>query len=174
MDRDEILREAFAAHDSLRVYAYSLVRDYSSAEDAVQNAYVTVTKRYETFEIGRSVEAWVRGIVRFEVLKIIEKQRRVIPTEDTILFDSVADLFESEDRPDLAVLRAEKYDTLKVCYSKLPERSKEMIAGRYFKNLKNSVLSEKLKMSHEALRKGIYRVRGILKECMNRELGSVS
>lgn len=168
-DRDRILKEAFGYHRALVTYALALLRDHALAEDAVQGAYVTVARKYESFELGRAVLPWCRGIVRFEVLKILQKQGREIATEDTFLFDSVSDAFEMAQTPDREAIRTERREQLRLCLDRLPERSQKLLRDRYLERMGLGNLAQRHQMTVDAVRKCIYRVRGLLRECMNRE-----
>lgn len=166
-NRDQILKEAFGYHKALMAYAYGLVRDYALAEDAVQSGYVALTKRYDTIS-GNSVLAWCRGAVRLEALQLIRKRDKPQSLEVTVLFDAVADAFEIEQTPDLEAMRLERLEKLRDCFSKVPERSRKMVSGRYLEGLGLRELALRLNMGEAAVRKGIYRTRLLLRECMER------
>lgn len=74
-------------------YAYGLLCDHALAEDAVQNAYVALSKKYDTVT-GNSILAWCRGAVRIEALRILRTIGREQSTGETFLFDAVSDAFE--------------------------------------------------------------------------------
>lgn len=66
MDQNAIIKAAFRHQDALRSHAFTLVRDWSVAEDVVQNAFIVAMDRWEHFIPGSSVYQWVRGIVHLE------------------------------------------------------------------------------------------------------------
>ena len=72
--------------NALVAYAYALLRDHASAEDAVQSAFVVITRKADTFSADKSAIAWCRGIVRLEVLQLLRKTGREIATEDALLY----------------------------------------------------------------------------------------
>jgi RNA polymerase sigma-70 factor (ECF subfamily) len=164
--RDRVLKEAFACHSALVGYAYALLPDRARAEDAVQNAYLVITRKYDTFTLGTSVIAWCRSIVRLEVLQILRKHSREIATEDSLLFDSIADSFEKMDTPDREAIRSERRQNLAGCLKRLPERSRILVSGRYLEGHGLSALASGLNMTEAAVRKSIYRVRQALRQCM--------
>ena len=167
-NRDQILKEAFGYHKALVAYAYGLLRDYALAEDAVQSGYVALTKRFDTIS-GDSVLAWCRGAVRLEALQLIRKRDKAPSLEETVLFDAVADAFEIEQTPDREAIRLERLEKLRDCFAKVPERSQKMVSGRYLDGLGLQELAQRLNMSEAAVRKGIYRTRLLLRECMERK-----
>ena len=166
---DDLLKTAFGFHDALVAYAYALLRDHALAEDAVQSAYVVITRKADTFSADKSVIAWCRGIVRLEVLQLLRKTGREVATEDALLYDSIADSFEQVQTPAQQAERGERRALLEICLSKLPQRSRELIAGRYTEELSLSGLAERLRMSEAAIRKSLYRIRLALRHCLENE-----
>lgn len=167
-DRDRILKEAFGYHHALVTYAYALLREHALAEDAVQNAYLALTRRHETIT-GDSVLAWCRGTVRLEVLKILRKTGRELSTGDSFLFDSISDSVEMVQTPEREAMRSERLQQLRVCFERLPERSQKLLGGRYLDELGLRALAKRMKMTESAVRKSIYRIRLLLRDCMERE-----
>lgn len=173
LSNDELLKAAFGFHDALVAYAYALLRDHALAEDAVQSAYIVITRKADTFSAGKSAIAWCRGIVRLEVLQLLRKTGREIATEDALLYDSVADSFEQVQTPAQQAERGERRARLETCLNKLPQRSRELIAGRYVEELSLSGLAERRRMSEAAVRKSLYRIRLALRHCLENELPTI-
>ena len=167
-DRDEILKEAFGYRHALVTYAYALLRDYALAEDAVQNAYVALNRRHETIT-GDSVLAWCRGSVRLEVLRILRKTSREISTGDSFLFDSISDSMEMMQSPEREAMRLERLERLRSCFERLRARSQQLVGRRYLDGIGPKALAKRMKMSEASVRKSIYRIRLLLRECMQRE-----
>lgn len=168
-NRDLILKEAFSYHQALKSYAYGLCPNGSLAEDAVQNSYMTITRKYTDFELGTSVLAWCRMIVRYEVLQLLRNNGREIATEDKLLFDAVSDAFDVVQTPDREVMRCERMARLRICFGKLTLRSKELVIGRYVENLDLGSIALKVKMTVGAVRKSLYRIRLELRACLVQE-----
>ena len=170
LSKDDLLKAAFGFHDALVSYAYALLRDHALAEDAVQNAYVVITHKAESFSAEKSAIAWCRGIVRLEVLQLLRKVGREVATEDALLYDSIADSFEQIQTPAQQAERGERRARLENCLSKLPQRSRDLIAGRYAEELSLSGLAERRKMTEAGVRKSLYRIRIALRHCLEKEL----
>lgn len=167
-NRDSILKEAFGYHNALVTYAYSLLRDHALAEDAVQSAYVALSGRHDSIT-GGSILAWCRGAVRLEALQTIRKTGREMSTGDTFLLDAVADTFEQVQTPDREAMRSERLHHLRECFDKLPQRSRDLVGGRYLDGEKLAELSERFGMKADAVRKSLYRIRQLLRECLERK-----
>lgn len=167
--QDKVLKAAFGYHDVLVGYACALLRDHALAEDAVQNAYLVITRKCDAYSEGASLLAWCRGIVRLEVFQILRKSQHEIPTEDAMLYDSVADSFEQVQTPEGQAVAGERRKQLLSCLEKLPERSRQLLTGRYVDDLGLAALSAKMDMSESAVRKSIYRIRCSLRLCLEQE-----
>ena len=92
--RDRIVKLAFECRAQLIAYAYALLGDYSTADDAVQDAMLTVVKKYDQFAEGTSITAWCRSIVRLEVLRIRQKRHRDRTLVSRLLDDSIDQAFD--------------------------------------------------------------------------------
>ena len=57
-------------------YALSTVRDYQLAEDATQQALITAYRNLGALQDARRFGGWLRGIVRFESLRILRERAR--------------------------------------------------------------------------------------------------
>ena len=60
-------------------------------------------------------------------------------------------------------------DALDGCLSKLPGRSREMIALRYQEGLESAEIGRKLGLSPEAVRITLLRIRTALRDCLGRQ-----
>jgi RNA polymerase sigma factor (sigma-70 family) len=57
-------------------YALTTLRDYQLAEDAVQNAFLTAYRNLGSLRDPARFGGWLRGIVRFECLRLIRERQR--------------------------------------------------------------------------------------------------
>lgn len=58
-------------------YAYSVIRDYQLAEDATQQAFITAYRNLESLRDARRFGGWLRGIVRYESLRVVRDQSQI-------------------------------------------------------------------------------------------------
>src|SRR5665811_1204400 len=56
-------------------YAYTNLGDFHLAEDAVQQAFIAAYKSLSRLEQPERFGAWLRGIVRFECLRILRSRK---------------------------------------------------------------------------------------------------
>ncbi len=57
-------------------YACSVIGDYQLAEDATQQAFLTAYRNLESLRDPRRFGGWLRGIVRFESLRVVRDRSR--------------------------------------------------------------------------------------------------
>ncbi len=80
-DRD-FEREAIACLPELARFARSLARDPAAADDLVQETYLRAYRGYASFLRGHDVRRWLFSICHHAWLRIVERERRVVLTED--------------------------------------------------------------------------------------------
>ena len=166
-NRDDILREAFACQPKLIAYAYTMLRNHSSAEDVVQNAYLVIVKKYEQFTPGTSMIAWCRAIVRLQVLSYIKKQKKEVSLEDQILNDAVDAAFDEFQNATVTV----RHEYLRECMAKLPDKGRKTIFLRYMEKMGYEDIGKSMDMKLEAVRKTLFRVKQKLRQCIDIRTG---
>lgn len=164
----DVLREALTYQDGLVAYAYGLVRDWSLAEDVVQNAYVVVMEKWQDFEPGTSLFSWVRAIVRFKSLEMLRRRKRERTGDDAVLGGLIEQAMDEYLDERAAQRQHDRMRKLQVCLQKITERSLELVLERYSMRRSYRELSVLFSMSTEAVRKSLYRVRRTLQECVEK------
>ena len=172
--RDHIGREAFQCREALKVYAFGMLRDWAVAEDVVQDAFIVVMDKYETFEPGSSMMAWTRAIVRRKVLQYLDREKRRESALDQVLCDAVdAALAGVNDET-----YGEEFRTcclrLRNCLSRLAGRSRKLLEHVYADGMSYEAAAKLQGMTVEAVRKNLYRAKQQLRACLQREIKEVS
>jgi len=87
--------------------AYRLVQDHHTAQDCVQNAFVRVASRIDTWRGAGSLRAWLMRITTNEACRLAVSGRRVLPTapDPALAAEEAPDPVEGRERAD-AVRRA--------------------------------------------------------------------
>lgn len=164
--RDRVVKQAFECRVQLIAYAYALLGDYSTADDAVQDAMLTVVRKYDQFTEGTSIMAWCRSIVRLEVLRIRQKQHRDRTLVARLLEDSIGQAFNEYDSVDFANQDAQRRKALVKCLGKLTQQGRLVLQGRFAESLSYAQIGKKVGMSLEAVRKSLYRQKKQLRNCV--------
>ena len=78
----EILKEAFGYQDQLTAYAYVVLQDWGLAEDVVQDLFVTVSVKWESFDSSKALYPWLKRIVRNRAVDIIRSRSKEFYCQD--------------------------------------------------------------------------------------------
>jgi len=158
-------------HDRwLAAYVYSLVPRAADAEDILQEVKVTMWKHFARFEAGSNFKAWARKIATNQILNY---RRAVQRHPNAELEESFIEAVAAEiDR------RAEGLDhraeALRHCLHKLPEAHRKIIVWRYYEDCGIEEIAAKSQRSEEAVYQLLSRIRGLLNDCVSRQLATQS
>ena len=162
---DELLREVFRQHNALIAYAYSILRDWDLAQDAVQEAMVTVNQKAESFDRSKKVFPWVKGIVRFKCLGIIRSRKKEAFFQDNDLLDLIEQRV-TEFVDEAFIRRREQQErALKHCMAQLNEKSLELLMATYRDRESSETLAQRYKRSVNAIYINLTRIRNSLRKC---------
>lgn len=172
--RDRVLKAALDCRIELMAYARALLGNHAAAEDAVQEAMLVVTRKFDQFQEGTSMLAWCRSIVRIEVLRTRQRQQRDHSLVRKLLDDAVDAAFEEVSQP----LSNDGSDcwhaALERCLQRIPSRGREVLNARFVDGLGYQEIGERIGMSLEAVRKSLFRVRKQVRTCVESRLRGAS
>lgn len=169
--QSEILKKAFSYQDSLTAYAYVVLQDWNLAEDVVQDLFVTVSAKWQSFDSSRPLYPWLKRIVRNRAVDIIRSRSKEFYCADEELLDLVEQSFDVKADKDVKEMRSRMSSTLKECIAQLNEKSKELIKGFYSDGKSCSILSGELQRSENAVYISLTRIRQQLRKCADKKLG---
>ena len=151
-------------HEVLR-YVLALVPHLADARDIVQETAVSLWKRFDAYDPEQPFAPWA---CRFALNKIRhhwrrEKRKQKLFDEDTLEF--------------LAARRTERAEELDYrrehlteCLRKIPEKSRAIITGYYFREQTVEELSDSTGRTVEAIYKALQRIRKGLMKCIETRL----
>jgi RNA polymerase sigma-70 factor (ECF subfamily) len=169
-NRDEIVKAAFRYRDVLLGYAYSMLRDWSLAEDAVQDAFIVVMNKWSDFRPGTSVFLWVRQIAHHKVQESLRaRAKKASPLEEELLAQ-VASTMERHLDEELADRQNLMRKALQRCMSVLNPRAMDILAGFYANAESCEEIAQAQGRSVNAVRLSLSRLRKQLHECMSRQM----
>ncbi len=172
--QERIIKLAYRCKPALDAYAYGLLRDYSEAQDVVQEALIVVMKQYEKFEEGSSMIAWTRAIVRRKIMQSMDRRKRQARLEDRLLHDAVDAAFEQIHKDTRAEDLYKMQALLAGCLEQLSERSRQLLNLVYMKKSSYAEISQATSMSLEAIGKALYRAKQQLRQCVALKAGAES
>lgn len=145
--------------------AYRVVNSPEAAEDVVQDAFLTVWRRAESYQPGRgSVRAWLLTVVRnraIDMLRARESRPKVVAT-----LDDISSLTAGDDDPADAALRGVEASAVREALASLPTEQREVVELAYFSGLSYPEVAERtgapLGTVKSRMRLAMERLRGLL------------
>lgn len=148
---------------AIRGFILSMIPDYSAADDVMQETFLVVTRKAETFEIGTSFAAWVRTIARFKALEAIRARRYEALSEE------VLDALCAEPR-EFSGDADERIGVLRKCMDQLAPQARRSIDYRYRNEYKPPQIAGLLGCTVQSVNVTLSRARVFLRECVQRNL----
>lgn len=152
----------------LHVYVRCLALP-SEVEDLVQEALVTAWRNIEKFDCARPFGPWLRGIARNVVLANHRKRVAASVSYDPAWLVTLEDRCDRLEHQPGDTLD-EKLSGLRDCIDKLPEPYRQTIRLRYQFDISAEMLSQRLQISFENLKKRLQRGKQWLLECLTNKL----
>ena len=161
---EDFVRELTAHHNRLLAFITSLVGDYATACDVLQETNVELWRKAEDFEPGTNFFGWACTIAKYKVLQMRSKQRR-----DRLVFDdALVETLASEAEEHSAVC-GEYGDALADCLAQLSPRQRDLIQQRYKDDASLGDLAQKVGRTASSLGVTLFRIRQALLECIQRK-----
>lgn len=165
-DRHEEFMRLFLdnEHEVLR-YVLALVPNLADARDIVQETAVSLWKRFDDYDTEQPFAPWA---CRFALNKIRhhwrrEQRRQRLFEEDTLEF-LAAKRHELADQLDY------RRDHLKTCLAKVPDKSRSILVGYYFREQTVEEISDQTGRTAEAIYKALQRIRRRLMTCIETKI----
>ena len=145
--------------------AFSVLRNQSDAEDAVQEAFVRVLRHRDTLSEIRDHRVWLIRIVWNIVLDRKRRARTRPETDDITDVARVlpANGMSAEDR----AAAAQHHAHVLSCVEKLPIREREVMLLSAFEELSSVEIAEVLGVTESSVRSRLFRARNLLAELLH-------
>lgn len=132
----------FYEENYCKVFSYLMkkILNRSDAEDLTGEVFLYCYSHYDTFDPGKSsITTWLYLIVNSRLKNYYrdKKEHLDIGEMENYLFEEAAEM-------DKAVYLEQLRDKIAACLDKLPERQREIIVLRYFREMDYSLIAEKL------------------------------
>ena len=167
--RDRVLKEALQCRVELVAYARSLLGNFTSAEDVVQEAFLVVMKKFDQFQEGTSMLAWCRSIVRLVILRMNQQRQRERTLAGRLLEDAINGAFD-ECQTARQDDKEAWQQALKHCLERVPQRAHSVLKARFVEELSYQGIGEHLGMTLEAVRKALFRYKKQVRSCVENNL----
>ena len=163
----EQIQLLFVRHEALiRAFITSLVPQLADADDVLQETFLTVTRKADSFIQGSNFLAWVFTIARLKVLEQHRKNRRTTDLSES----AVLALIQSAPSPEHLETQAE---ALRRCIERLSPKARDILWRRYTGRQSSEMMAEALGMTALAIRMVLTKSRSLLRDCMQSELSKL-
>lgn len=167
----ESLEAVVRAHQA-EIYRYLryLGADGASAEDLVQDTFLTALKKgIPNVDNIKIRSAWLRGVARNLFLNHCRRNKRSRVRADSELLDRAESTWASE-----FLHGGDGYDyveALRMCLGKLSERHRSFLDMRYAQSKSRSEMACHWKIAQDSVKSLLRRLRTSLAKCVRKELG---
>lgn len=145
--------------DLLYHYAYRILQDEASAEDAVHDAFVSYAKSFDRYKEMNAVQTrnFLMITVRNAAFKLYNKRKR----------ETVTDEFYGEDTalPDVSI-HTEQQDVRRIVFEMvkaLDPKYGDVVMLKYYYNMSIQQIAEHLDLTAENVKVRLHRARALLK-----------
>jgi len=149
----------------IRAYVAGTGISRDEVDDVAQEVYLEFYRNRAKIPESVLPERWLKGIARNVCLNHIRRTAR----KGRLHREALAELLASAEA-EAPGQDAEPGRALAVCIEKLPERSRRIVGMRYEENMRSHAIAEALKSTAGAIRFALYRIRKILKGCIDEAL----
>jgi RNA polymerase sigma-70 factor, ECF subfamily len=152
---------------ALRGFVLSLVSNFNLVDDVVQETFVTITNKADSFERGTNFRAWAWTIARFKTLQMLEKsapvKERFVPDViDALCAHEAAEEWHTEE-----MLRH-----LARCTEQLAPKARQSIELRYSQAHRPPEIARVMGWTVDAVHVVLARARVALRECVTRRMAA--
>jgi RNA polymerase sigma-70 factor (ECF subfamily) len=166
-DRREQFVALFVRHEAaIHSFVLTLLSDLDEAEDVVQQASLTMWRKFDQFVPGTSFRNWAFQVAKFTAMNHMTKTRR-----DRHRFnDELVELFAEQAIEQADRLEAQRR-ALSFCIEKLTQEDRELLGGCYAEGSTIGKFATQIGRSTNAVYKQLNRIRANLLKCVEHRLG---
>ncbi len=178
-DRGAIQHVIAANNQRLFRTAWSILKNRSEAEEAVQSAYLHAFASIASFEGRSALSTWLTRIVANEALgrrRAAERRRRHLEQEGVAVIDTYRETLmrgSEAEGADVAVARGEIRKLLEHAVAALPDAFRTVFVLREVEGLSSEETAEILDVPVATVKTRLFRSRRRLQEMLAPELGTV-
>ena len=165
MDNEEFIRQMAACHNALEAFVLTVLPRVDCVDEIVQNTYVEMWLKWETFTPGTNFLAWACRIAHFKVLEYRSALGR-----DHLVFDDDLVQAIAADSEQYLKDACERSTALYACMERLLPSQRDLINKRYVEGFSLKGLAEQMKRTPSSLGVTLFRIRKALLDCIERRL----
>ena len=164
---DEFIQLFTQYEGRLRAFATSLVIRPSDTDDVLQQAYLTLWRRFDQFESGTNFMAWAGRVIYLHVQQHRRRQARDEILLDPTFLEAVVQV--STEEPFVTELGGRER-ALQECVRSLRPEHLAMLRARYEDGSSTEQMAAVFNRSGQAIYNALFRIRRKLFDCINGKL----
>lgn len=156
---------------AVRLYVRSLMPGYEGTDDLAQETLLKLWEKRDQFTEGGHFKAWAFQTAKYLVLNQRRKLARspVVLLEDEVIEQIDRRWLETEIVPD-----DDQHQALSQCLQLLKPDDRQLLHTRYATDVSLETYAEREGMRPGTLKARLFRLRDALRDCIARQLNSVS
>lgn len=147
----------------IRGFIISMMPGGSEVDDLLQETFLTISAKADSFEKGTNFTAWAMTIARFKVMEHFRKGKK----RELLLGDETLERLLDE-APD-HLTENPQVDALKRCLNKLTPAVRQMLAQRYAEGWKPEKIASEAGWGANSVYVSLSRARTTLRECIQKQ-----
>lgn len=161
------VQQLFVRHArSIRGFVVCLAPSPGDVDDIMQEVFLVVTRKAESFAPGSDFIAWACAIARYETLAFLRKRRAGAVTFSSTTAELLAEEYEPTHDLD------ERIDHVRACMANLSPSARDAIRARYADGLKPADIAAKLNVKPATIHVTLSKARAALRECVEARIAS--
>lgn len=162
---EEFLRLFFANQASIFSYIFTILPDWSDAEDVLQETSIVLWRNFGEFQPDTNFRAWACKTAFYQVLSFRKRHKKIpLPLSQ----ETIEAL--SEESNELSDVLDDRLRALRTCVKKLKARDQDLLHRFYGVSTPTKVLAEQLGRPIGTITKSLTRIRRALLDCVERSI----
>jgi len=153
-----------AYRDGLILFLNGFVNDIQTAEDLAEEVFIKIAVKKPVFKEKSSFKTWLYAIGRNEAYQNMRRKKL-----SYVPLDTLPEIPELYDAPELAYFRTEKYRTLHRCLARVKSEYHQVLWLYYFEGFSAKEISVIMKKSVHNIDTLLYRARNAVKHELETE-----
>lgn len=164
------VQQLFVRHQqAVLAYVLSIEPNFADAEEIVQEVFLVVSRKAQTWSAGTDFFAWICAVARYETLHFQRTRARRTARLD----EDVIELLYAAEPVDESAWQ-HRVDALRRCLGRLAPRAKELVWRRYHGAQMPEQIATGIGWTVNSVRVALTRARGVLRECVEKQLNASS
>ncbi|HZK01505.1 MAG TPA: RNA polymerase sigma factor [Anaerovoracaceae bacterium] len=161
------LKRAFELYYRPVYYAaYFVTKEPTSAEDAAQEAFLTLWEKVNQLKDAAKIQGWLVRVASNKARDAIRKKAR-----EVMYSEMDKTLKTDDDLPEPAVVKKEEEEIVREAIQSLPEDLQQLFYFRYFQEMTMQEISTTMGMPEGTVKSKLFRGRETVKKYLERRLG---